>query len=349
MKLGYVGLGALGGAFVQRLAARHELMVWDLNPAAVARSAALGAEAAESAAELGRNCDVVLVCLPRSADVRELVFGAGRLAEGLAPGKLLIDQTSGVPAETRATALQLQQGGVDMIDAAVSGSPPLVVDGGATLMVSGPPQAVERARPVLDTLARNIHRCGDNVGDGQAMKMVNNALNGGCRVGTLEIVALGRKMGLSLRHMSDVLNAGSGANQTTERMLPALVEGRQSTDFALSLMTKDLSQAVALGIEFGVPMPISATVRGLLQIGGNVLGPAARLEDVVGLIETMAATRLAAPETEPAPSDGSANMIDGCTQALGAALTYECIAAGLKYGLRLDDMARILPRTSGWS
>ena len=351
MKLGYIGLGALGSVFVQRLVAQHPVMIWDRDPAAIARCAAFGGTPAGSAADLAHNCDTVLICLPRSADVHQLIFGAGGLAEALAPGTLVIDQTSGIPAETQATALRLRQRGVDMVDAAVSGSPPIVVHGGATLMMSGPEQALERARPVLEMQTAKIHRCGDNVGDGQAMKMVNNALNGGCRVGTLEVVALGRKMGLSLHHMSDTLNAGAGANQTTDRMLPALVEGKQSTDFALSLMAKDLSQAVALGIEFGVPMPVSATVRGLLQIGVNTLGPAARLEDIVGLIETMAATRLAEPETDPDSETGDqvAKMIDGCAAALGTALTYECVALGLKYGLKLGDMARILPTTSGWS
>lgn len=349
MKLGYIGLGALGGAFVQRLLTQQKVMVWDREPGAVTRAAGFGGKPAESAADLARNCDTILTCLPRSADVHQLLFAPGGVAEALAPGTLVIDQTSGIPAETRATARRLQSQGVDMVDAAVSGSPGIVVQGGATLMMSGPEQALGRARPVLAMLTDKVHQCGANVGDGQAMKMVNNALNGGCRVGTLEIVALGRKMGRSLRHMSDTLNAGAGANQTTDRMLPALVEGRQSTDFALALMTKDLSQAVALGMEFGVPMPVSSTVRGLLQIGVNTLGPAARLEDIVGLVETMAATRLAEPATESGSDDAAAKTIDGCAAALGTALTYECLALGLKYGLQLGDMARILPTTSGWS
>jgi 3-hydroxyisobutyrate dehydrogenase len=246
-----------------------------------------------SAAELARANDVVLLCLPRSADVRQVVFGPGGLAEGLSAGKLVIDQTSGVAGETREMAEQLSRRGVAMMDAAVSASPHLVAQGGATLMASGPDDVYERALPVLRAITQTILRCGRRVGDGQAMKTVNNAMNAGVRLGTLEVAALGRKAGLSLQCMIEVFSKGSARNQTTEKMLPAIAEGKASTNFALSLMLKDVNQAVALGMDTGVPMPVTSIVRGLLQIGANTLGDKAQLEDMVGLIESMAATRLA--------------------------------------------------------
>lgn len=301
MNIGYIGLGALGGALAQRFVLRHALTVYDLNPAAVAALVKLGATAAASPADLARNCDTIVLCLPRSADVRQAIFGPGGLAEGLAPGKLVIDQTSGVPAETRAMADELAQRGVAMIEAAVSASPALAAQGGARLMVAGPDAAIARALPVLEAISPTIFRCGMRVGDGQAMKTVNNAMNAGCRLGTLEAVAVGRKAGMTLPAMTDALNKGTARNLTTVNMLPALHEGKSSTDFALSLMLKDLDQAIALGMGLGVPMPVTGEVRGLLQIGVNTLGPAARLEDVVGLIESMAGTKIARPG-EPAPS-----------------------------------------------
>ena len=295
MKIGYVGLGALGSELARRFLQAHSLTVWDLNPAATKTFEALGARVAPSAAQLARDSDVVLLCLPRSSDVRELLFGAGQMAEGLARGKLVIDQTSGVPGETREIAQQLAQRGVEMLDAAVSASPHIVSQGSAVLMASAPDAVYERALPILRTITQTIYRCGTRVGDGQAMKMVNNAMNAANRLGTLEIVAMGRTMGLSLECMADALNKGSARNQTTEKMLPALVQGKASTNFALSLMLKDVNQAVALGMDLGTPMPICNVVRGLLQIGLNTLGANAKLEDMVGVIESMAGTRLASP------------------------------------------------------
>src|SRR5207344_2267178 len=100
-----------------------ELWVWDLNIAAAEPLARLGARVASSAAQLASECDVVLLCLPRSSDVRELIFGNGGLLGGLAPGKMVIDQTSGIPQETWSMAQQLAQDHVAMLDAAVSASP----------------------------------------------------------------------------------------------------------------------------------------------------------------------------------------------------------------------------------
>ena len=309
MKIGYVGLGALGGELARRFLAEHSLTVWDLTPAARGAFEALGARVAPSAAQVARECDAVLLCLPRSSDVRQLVFGAGGLAEGLSPGKLVIDQTSGVPGETREIAQQLAQRGIAMMDAAVSASPQIVAQGAAVLMAAGPDDVYERALPVLRVITQTIYRCGTHVGDGQAMKMVNNAMNAACRLGTLEVVAMGRKMGLPLECMAEALNKGSARNQTTEKMLPALVQGKASTNFALSLMLKDVNQAVSLGIDLGVPMPICNVVRGLLQIGLNTLGDNARLEDMVGVIESMAGTRLA-----PAGDRADMAKVDSSTQ-----------------------------------
>ena len=292
MRIGYIGLGALGSELARRFLPGHELCVWDMSPTATAAFRGTGAEVVASAAELGKRCEVVITCLPRSSDVQALLFGTGGLADSLQPGSLLIDQTSGVPAETLQMAEQLAARGIAMLDAAVSGSPQFVAEGSATLMAGGSDEVFERALPVLKAITPTVYRCGMRVGDGQAMKMVNNAMNAGCRLGTLEVVAVGRKSGLSLECMTDVLNKGGARNQTTVKMLPAIAKGKSSTNFALSLMLKDVNQAMSLGIDVGVPLPITNVVRGLLQIGVNTMGSEARLEDMVGLMESMASTRL---------------------------------------------------------
>lgn len=359
MKIGYIGLGALGSELARRFLPAHDLCVWDLNTGAVQEFARHGARAARSPVDLARHSEVVLLCLPRTSDVRQVLFGSGALASALAPGTLVIDQTSGVASETRALAGELASLGIDLIDAAVSASPHIVAQGGATLMAAGPAALYERALPVLRCITPTVHRCGARVGDGQAMKTVNNAMNGGCRLGTLEMVALGRKAGLSLEDLTEVLNRGEGRNQTTEKMLPAIAQGRASTNFALSLMLKDVNQAVTLGLEAGVPMPITSATRSLLQVGANQLGPAAQLEDMVGLIESMADVRLRRQEGEVVglgASDGMApgaaarlQLVDRCVGAMAAAITYECVAAGVKHGLDLEAMATLLHTSSGWS
>jgi 3-hydroxyisobutyrate dehydrogenase len=350
MKVGYIGLGALGSQLARRFLQDHELCVWDLSPAACAAIQAEGAEVASSAADLARRCECVLICLPRSSDVRQVVFGPEGLAAGSSPGQLVIDQTSGMPGESAQIARELARRGVHMIDAAVSASPHVVPQGGATLMVGGPDEVVERALPILRTITAAVVRCGSRVGDGQATKTVNNAVNGAIRMGTLEVTALARKAGLSLKDLCTALNAGTAHNQTTDKMLPALLEGRTSTNFALALMLKDLNQGVSLGLQCGVPMPVSAATRGLMQAGLNALGEGARLEDMVGVIESMAGTRIAGPQDDSrkAPEE-TMTLIDSAIAALCRAATLECVAAGLKFGLSLHVMRDVLVRSSGWS
>ena len=291
MRVGYIGLGAMGGALARHLIGKYPLSILDLNQSAVDAFVQLGAQAEPSAAELARNCDIVLLCLPRSSDVQRVIFGPGGLAEGLSAGKIVIDQTSGVPGETREFARQLADRGVSMFDAPVSGAMSTAIAGTISVIASGPVDVFNEALPVLKAISDNVFYCGERVGNGQTMKAVNNMMNAGCRLATLEAVAMGRKYGLKLETMTEALNSTTGRNYTTQAMLVNIAEGRQSTKFALALQVKDMNQAMLMGVEQGVPMPMSSIARGLLQIGLNTLGENPQLEDMIRLIESMAGTR----------------------------------------------------------
>ena len=225
LRIGYLGLGAMGGALSAHLAKVFDLTVFDRSSEAMAPLVALGAKAAGSPAELARSCDVIILCLPRTSDVQDALFAQGGLAEGLAAGKLLIDQTSGVPEQTKAIAEKLASMSVSMLDAPVSGGIPAAQSGTVTIIASGPDDAWAIAEPVLAAMTKNVFRCSDRVGDGQALKLVNNAIGAGYRMATLELVALGCKLGLELSDLVDALNAGQAANFTSRNMLAGLAWG----------------------------------------------------------------------------------------------------------------------------
>ena len=293
MRIGYIGLGAMGGALARHLVAKHELTVLDLNRAAVAAFEQLGAVAAGTSKDLARNCEIVLLCLPRSADVERVLFGPDGLTEGLSAGTIVIDQTSGIPDETRRFARLLAERGVSMLDAPVSGAMATAIAGTVSIIASGPKDVFEKAAPILKDISPNVFHCGERVGNGQTMKSVNNMMNAGCRLATLEAVAMGRRYGVPLEAMTEALNHTMGRNFTTQGMLIAIAEGRQSTNFRLALQLKDENQALSMGILEGAPTPLSDIVRGLLQVGVNSLGENAQLEEMIGVIESMAGTRLA--------------------------------------------------------
>jgi 3-hydroxyisobutyrate dehydrogenase len=299
VQIGYIGLGAMGGALARRLLLSHPLNVLDLDRDVVTAFQKLGASAAASAAEIAHTCDVIMMCLPRSANVRRAIFGEGGLVEGLTAGKIIIDQTSGDPAETAAMAKALLEQGVAMLDAPVSGGISGALAGTIAIMVSGPRASYENARPALTSISPNVEYVSDRIGDAQALKLINNAMSAGCRLATLEAAAMGRKLGLPLTTIADVLNRGPGRNKASKVMLPALIEGKPSAgSFALSLMLKDLNLATELGMRCGAPMPIANIVRAMLQTGANTLGDKALLEDTVSMVDSMACTNIA--DTPPA-------------------------------------------------
>ena len=292
MRVGYIGLGAMGGTLARHLVGKYPLSVLDINKAAVAAFEELGAQGFASAAQLARNCDIVLLCLPRSTDVERVIFGPAGLAEGLGGGAIVVDQTSGVPSATREFARRLGDIGVSMLDAPISGAMATAVAGTIAIITSGPRDTFEKALPVLKSISANVFYCGERVGNGQTMKAVNNMMNVGCRLATLEAVAMGRKYGLTLEAMTEALNSTTARNYTTQGMLPAIAQGRRSTKFALALQLKDMDQALELGLEHGVPMPMASVGRALLQIAVNTLGENAQLEQIIQVIAAMAGTRL---------------------------------------------------------
>ncbi len=287
MELGYIGLGAMGGALARRLMLSHKIRVLDLRPDAVEEFAKNGAIPTQSGAAMARECDVILTCLPRSADVREAIFGEGGLLEGLEPGKIVVDQTSGEPDETRRMAAELAEKGIILIDAPVSGGPAGADAGTIAIMAGGPVEVFEKVKPIFESISPNVIHCGD-IGNGHVVKLVNNTIAASSRLATLEAVAMGRKYGLSLDLMTEVINKSSGQNSTSLNALPKMLKGEPTSNFGLALMLKDVGLATQLGAKCGAPMFIANLVRGMLQTSVHDYGEDANMDATIPAIETAA-------------------------------------------------------------
>lgn len=296
MEIGYVGLGVMGGAIARRLLLSRHLHVFDLNQDAVAALVGAGATAAESLRALAGICDVAMLCLPRSADVRAVIFGDGGLAQGLKPGAIVVDQTSGDPNETRAMAKELAGQGIHMLDAPVSGGAKGAEAGTIAIMTGGEETALASVRPVLQQISPNIFHCGA-VGAGQVMKLINNTISTCNRIAMLEGLAMGIRNDLDLRTMSDVLNSGGARSKTTENMLPAMIRGEPDAFFQLALMLKDLNLATGLAAETGVPLQFGQLARAMLQAASNTLGPDANLFDITDYVASEAGISFRSKET----------------------------------------------------
>ena len=284
MSIGYVGLGNMGGALARRLALTHPLRVFDLRPEAMQALAEQNCTPVQSAAALGAECGTVLTCLPTSDDVRQAVFGPGGLAEGMAAGGIILDQTTGDPNATRAMAAELAERGIRLIDAPVSGGRQGADAGTIAIMVGAEEADYAEVLPMLHAISPNVFHCG-GVGTGHVMKLVNNVTAASAYAASCEAVAMGVKNGLDFARAVEVLNKSSGRSFMSEAMLAAQTEGPQPFDFALALMHKDVRLATQLGADSGAPMFVANVVRELHQASLAHLGHEADVTELLRTVE----------------------------------------------------------------
>jgi 3-hydroxyisobutyrate dehydrogenase-like beta-hydroxyacid dehydrogenase len=225
--------------------AGYDLVVWS-RTSEHADALADRAEVARSPAETASKADVAVTMLTDGGALEEVVLGRNGLAEGLAPGTLLIDMSTTGPAPARKVAKALEERGIGFVDAPVAGSVGPASQGTLAIMVGGADEAVERARTLLEILGdpeRTWHV--GPVGAGQAAKLMVNLVLGGVTAAVAEGFILGRVLGLSPDDALDVLEGASVAAQTVRSKRDMLRSGDYGDPgFRLALMHKDLRLAL---------------------------------------------------------------------------------------------------------
>jgi 3-hydroxyisobutyrate dehydrogenase len=221
-----------------------------------------------------------------------LLDGPDGLEQGLTPGALLIDCTSGDPATSRRIAARLAARGVSFADAPVSGGVSGAESGTLTIMVGADPETYRRAREVLAAFGKRIEHLGP-VGAGHAMKAVNNALL------AVNLIALGEglsalvKAGVSARTAVDVLNASSGRSFASESLVPERVlNGRWPQTFRLALLDKDVAIALTFLRDAGTLSPLLEVAGRLLTNARAELGESADHVEVIRWIERRAGVEI---------------------------------------------------------
>ena len=266
-KLGFVGLGQMGGAMSRNLVkAGHSLQVYDLDAAAVAAVVEAGANAAENPAAAARGAEVVFTMLPVGAIVEAACFGPGGVAEGIAEGAVVVDMSTILPAETKRIGARFAEQGVGMVDAPVGRTSAHAVAGTSTFMVGGEPADIERVRPLLMAMGEQVTVCGP-LGAGATMKLVNNYISAVVNLATAEGLAMGEKAGLDLQIMAEVLShTPAGRGHITTTWPEKALKDDPSPAFMLDLATKDLGLAVDLAANLKVPLATGAVGRQLYQV-----------------------------------------------------------------------------------
>ena len=293
----FLGLGAIGRPMAACLANASDitLSVWNRTAEKAATFAAEHARVRHAAtpAEAARGANVVITCLPVSADVESLLDGADGLIGSIASGTVLVDCTSGDPATSRRISARLAEHGVMYLDAPVSGGVKGAESGTLTVMVGGDAQALERVRPALDAFAKKIVHCGD-VGAGDAVKAVNQAMLAihiwSAGEGLVALAKLGVKPDVAL----DVINASSGRSNSSMNLFPERVLGRKfPRTFRLALLDKDIDIAAVMARELKVPSPLIQLTADLMRVAHNALGEEADHVEAVKVVEQWAGQEIA--------------------------------------------------------
>ncbi len=293
MRVGFLGLGAIGAPMAAHLARQTTLTVWNRTPERAAGFAAQHrARTAGTPREAAAGAEIVITCLPTSREVELLLGGSDGLEAGLERGAILIDCTSGDPGTSRRIAERLARRGVGFADAPVSGGVSGAEAGTLTVMVGSDAASFSRVGPVLSAFGKRIEHLGP-VGAGHAMKAVNNALLAVNLLAVAEGLAALVKAGVSARTAVDVLNASSGRSFVTETLVPERVlSGRWPQTFRLALLDKDVGIARTFLKETGVEGPMLELAARLLTEARAALGETADHVEVIRLIEQKAGVEI---------------------------------------------------------
>jgi 2-hydroxy-3-oxopropionate reductase len=257
MKIGFIGLGAMGGPMVGHLlAAGHELAVWARRPEAVAPLAAQGVAMCASPAQLAARSEVVFTVVTSSADVEAL---AGDLMAGFGPGGIHVDMSTIAPAAARRLAADYAARGLGWVDAPVSGGAVGAREATLAIMAGAEPAVLERVRPLLLCLGRSVVHIGPP-GAGQVAKACNQLIMVAAIQAGAEAMLFARANGADLAALRTALLGGSAASRVLEVMGAKMVARDFAAGVEARLHHKDFGLALEEALRLGVPLPVAGQV-----------------------------------------------------------------------------------------
>ncbi len=265
MKLGFIGVGNMGGPMCRNLIKKKfQVVVCDLDAAAVARCVALGATTAKSAKEVAAQSDVVFASLPGPVEIEAVALGPGGILEGAHPGMIYVDLSTNSPAMARRIAAEFNKRGIPMLDAPVSGGVPGAEAGTVSVIVGGPRATFDEVRPMLEAIGKNLYHMGD-IGAGCIAKLVNNMIAFVNFSALSEGMMMGVKAGVDPQKLLNVISTSSGNSNAVAKVQRKVFSGNYAPEFALDLAHKDLRLALQLGDETGVPLMFGGLLVNLMR------------------------------------------------------------------------------------
>jgi 3-hydroxyisobutyrate dehydrogenase len=289
--IAFIGLGHMGGPMAANLhKAGYQLSVFDLSAAALVKAREQGLTVVDSARAAVQGAQVVISMLPASRHVESLYLGDDALLPCIEAGALVLDCSTIAPASAQKVAAAARERGLDMLDAPVSGGTAGAAAGTLTFIVGGEAEALERARPVLQAMGKNIFHMGD-AGAGQVAKLCNNMALGVIMAVTGEAIALGVAHGLDPKTLSQMMAVSTSRSWATEvcNPWPGVLENAPASrgysgGFGNDLMLKDLGLAVEAAMSVGATIPLGELARNLYAINRQAGNGALDFSSVVKVL-----------------------------------------------------------------
>ena len=246
------------------LKAGYELVVSDINKAAVDVLVAAGAKSAATPKEVAAQVDVVVTMLPNSPHVKTVVLGENGIIEGAKKGTIVADMSSIAPLVSREVAQKLAEKGVEMLDAPVSGGEPKAIDGTISVMVGGKQEIFDKVYPVLKAMAGSVVRTGD-VGAGNITKLANQIIVAINIAAVSEALTLASKAGVEPELVYQAIRGGLAGSTVLDAKAPMMMDRNFKPGFRINLHIKDLNNVLETSHGVGVPLPLTAAVMEMMQ------------------------------------------------------------------------------------
>lgn len=264
-KIGFIGLGIMGKPMAMNiLSVGFPLAVWNRTKSKMEPMVSRGAASVSSPREAGRISDVVITMVTDSPDVEKVILGAEGVIEGAHKGLTVIDMSTISPRVTRRLAEALEEKGVEMLDAPVSGGEKGAIEGTLSIMVGGKSEIFQECLPIFETMGKNIVHVGDH-GMGQMVKLCNQVICGLNQLAVCEGIMLGVKAGLNMDKMMKVVTAGAAGSWQLSNIGPKILKGDLEPGFRVKHFLKDLRLIMETAAELRLPLPGTSLVNQLYR------------------------------------------------------------------------------------
>jgi len=257
-KVGFIGLGVMGGQMVNRLLGKgHSVTGYNRTRSKAQWLIDQGMKWADSPRAVASASDLILAMVTNAAAISAITDGSDGMLAGLGPGKIFLDMSTVSPGVSRALAARVRERGADMVDSPVSGSVITLQEGKLSVMVGGRRETFEKVKPLLDDIGPKVTYVGDN-GLALSMKIATNLSLAVQMLAFSEGVLLAEKSGIAREVAVDVLTHSAVASPMIQYRGPFVLKQPEQAWFDVNMMQKDMVLAMELGRQLDVPLPTTA-------------------------------------------------------------------------------------------